>query len=116
MAENSNGTAKRKPRGKPFKAGESGNPGGRPKRTAEELDLIAACKERAPEALAVIAGIMTKGENERNRLAAANAIIERGYGKPVQPVEASGPNGGPIETVTTVVLVALDGDGKHSAS
>lgn len=116
MAENSNGTAKRKPRGKPFKAGESGNPGGRPKRTAEELDLIAACKEKAPEALAVIAGIMTKGENERNRLAAANAIIERGYGKPVQPVEASGPNGGPIETVTTVALVALDGDGKHSAS
>lgn len=116
MAENSDVTAKRKPRGKPFKAGESGNPGGRPKRTAEELDLIAACKDRTPAALAVIESIMMKGENERNRLAAAQAIIERGYGKAVQPVEASGRNGGPIETVTTVTLVALDGDSERSTS
>jgi hypothetical protein len=93
-----------------FKKGVSGNPGGRPKRTAEELDLIAACKGRTPAALAVIESIMMEGENERNKLSAAMAIIERGYGKPVQPVEASGPNGGPIETVTQVTLVALKGE------
>jgi hypothetical protein len=102
--------------GNGFKPGQSGNPGGRPKKTQEELDLVAACKQKAPEALAVIAGIMNRGENERNRLAAAQAIIERGYGKAVQPVEASGPNGGPIETVTTVTLVALDDNGADQAS
>jgi hypothetical protein len=85
-----------------FKKGVSGNPGGRPKRTVEELDLIAACKDRTPAALAVIESIMMKGENERNRLAAAQAIIERGHGKPTQPL--SGPGGGPIQTVTEFVL------------
>lgn len=85
-AENSKKTAK--PRGKPFQKGVTGNPGGRPKRTAEELDLIAACKGITPAALAVIESIMMEGENERNRLAAAQAIIERGYGKATQPIEA----------------------------
>jgi hypothetical protein len=75
-----------KPRGKPFAKGQSGNPTGRPPKTREELDLIAACRDRAPEALEAMVQIMTNGESERNRLAAAMAIIERGYGKPEQPV------------------------------
>ncbi|WP_082725138.1 DUF5681 domain-containing protein [Burkholderia sp. NRF60-BP8] len=80
-----------------FKKGVSGNPGGRPKRTAEELDLIAACKDRTPAALAVIESIMMEGENERNRLAAAQAIIDRGYGKAPEKVEHTGKGGGPIQ-------------------
>lgn len=114
MAESNQKTTKGKRGGNTgngFKPGQSGNPGGRPKRTQQELDLIAACKERTPAALAVIESIMLEGENERNKLAAAQAIIERAYGKAVQPVEASGRDGGPIETVTTVTLVAL-GEGK----
>jgi len=76
-------------KGKPFVKGIGGNPRGRPKRTAEEIDLIAACRAKAPEALAVLDHIMNEGENERNRLAAAQAIIERGYGKAVQPIDAN---------------------------
>ena len=68
-----------------FTKGKSGNPGGRPTKTAQELDLIAACKDKTPEALAVIADIMANGEKEATRLAAALSIIERAYGKPVQP-------------------------------
>lgn len=68
-----------------FKPGQSGNPNGRPKRTPEELDLIAACKAKTPQALNTMLEIMEHGENERNRLAAAQAIIERGHGKAVQP-------------------------------
>jgi hypothetical protein len=81
--------SEKKPRGpgKPFQKGIGGNPRGRPKLTAEALDLIAACKAKAPEALAVMEQIMMNGENERNRLAAAQAIIERGYGKAVQPLD-----------------------------
>ena len=72
-----------------FKAGQSGNPGGRPKKTPEELDLIAACKAKTPAALAVMSDIMANGENEKNRLTAAMAIIERAYGKPVQPQDVN---------------------------
>ena len=72
-----------------FKAGKSGNPGGRPKKSGEELDLIAACKSKTPAALAVIVDIMTNGEKEESRLKAAQSIIERAYGKPVQPQDVS---------------------------
>ena len=86
MAANSG----KKPRGKgkPFEKGVGGNPRGRPKRTVEELDLIDACKAKTPAALAVIEGLMVNGERETTRLNAALAIIERGHGKPEQPVKA----------------------------
>lgn len=70
-----------------FKSGQSGNPGGRPKKTPEEFELIAACKAKTPAALAVMESIMNSGENERNRLAAATAIIDRAYGKPTQAID-----------------------------
>ncbi len=79
--------AKGKPRGKPFAKGASGNAGGRPARTAEEIDLIAACKDKTPQALAVLVRIMERGEKERDQLTAAAMIIERAYGKPVQPTD-----------------------------
>lgn len=74
---------------KAYKPGVSGNPLGRPKKTAQELDLIAACKAKTPDALDVIVDIMANGEKEQTRLAAALSIIERAYGKPVQPQDVS---------------------------
>ena len=90
--------AAKKPRGsgKRFLPGCSGNPGGRPKRTPEELDLIAACKEKTPAALAVIADLMATGD-DRIRLAAALAIIERAHGKPKQPTTLAGGAGAPVQ-------------------
>jgi hypothetical protein len=84
---------KRRGPGRPFEPGQSGNPSGRAKRTQEELDLIDACKEKTPAALAVIEQIMMSGENERNRLAAAQYIIDRAYGKAVQQTELTGKGG-----------------------
>lgn len=82
--------SEKKPRGagKPFEKGVGGNPRGRPKLTEEQLDLIAACKAKTPAALDVIANLMINGERETTRLSAALAIIERGHGKPEQPVKA----------------------------
>jgi hypothetical protein len=88
MTANSKKTVRKAPP-KAFKPGVSGNPAGRPKKTVEELDLIAACKSKTPDALAMIADIMTNGEKEQTRLSAALAIIERAYGKPVQPQDVS---------------------------
>jgi hypothetical protein len=73
--------SKNLPRGRPFAKGRSGNPGGRPKRTPEEAQLIEACREKTPDALAVIQELMDTSTNDRVRLAAAQFIIERGYGK-----------------------------------
>jgi hypothetical protein len=87
---------KRRGPGKPFEPGKSGNPSGRAKRTQEELDLINACKEKTADALGVIEQIMLNGENERNRLSAAQYIIDRAYGKAVQQTELSGKDGEPF--------------------
>ena len=89
MKTTQNSKTKAKPRGKPIAKGQVLNPGGRPKKTPQELDLIAACKAKTPEALTVIADIMTNGEKEQTRLAAALSIIERAYGKPVQPQDVN---------------------------
>lgn len=80
----------------PFAKGQSGNPGGRAKRTQEEIDLVEACKKRTPKALEVIGEIMENGENERNRLSAAQYLIDRAYGKAVQQTELTGKGGEPF--------------------
>ena len=59
------------------------NPGGRPKKTEEEFELIHACQQKAPEALAQIERLMMTARAEKVRLGAAVFIIERAYGKAV---------------------------------
>lgn len=105
MAGNSDETANRqRGTGKPFPKGVSGNPSGRPKRTEEELDLIAACKQKTEDALFVLLSIMENGENERNRMAAAMAIIERGHGKAVQPTVMSTATPDAVEKIERVIV------------
>jgi Family of unknown function (DUF5681) len=74
-----------------FKPGQSGNPSGRPKRTAEEkareFELIQACKAKTPEALGTIVRLMNTADKDAVRLQAAAFIIERGYGKSVEKKE-----------------------------
>jgi len=65
-----------------FKAGKSGNPTGRPKRTPQELALVRAARAKTTEALETVLVLMRKGESDRVRLAAALAVLERGCGKP----------------------------------
>lgn len=79
---------KRKAPKSAFKPGQSGNPGGRRKLTPEEFDIVEQCKLKTPQALLTIETIMLKGASEKNRLAAAQVIIERAYGKPKQEVAA----------------------------
>ncbi len=71
-----------------YAKGGSGNPSGRPKRTPEELDLIAASKAKTPAALEVIERLMTSASSDAVKLNAAISIIERGYGRATTFIDA----------------------------
>jgi len=63
---------KNTPRGKPFQKYQSGNSRGRPTRTAEEFELLEACRQKTSEALEVIENLMDESTQDRVRIAAAS--------------------------------------------
>ncbi len=67
-----------------WKAGQSGNPGGRP---AVLADLQELARKHTPRAIAALAKAL---DSPRERVAAATALLDRAYGKPRQQVEVSG--------------------------
>jgi hypothetical protein len=70
--------------GKPFKKGQSGNPGGRPKVVAEVKELA---REHTGKAIETLVSIMTNTKGApAARVSAANALLDRGYGKPPQHI------------------------------
>jgi len=74
--------------GKPFKKGQSGNPGGRPKVVAEVRELARA---HTGEAVQTLVSIMTNPKcAPAARVSAANALLDRGYGKPPQHISGEG--------------------------
>ena len=80
-----------------FKPGQSGNPGGRPKRpnTVEAYQIVAdvraAARSHAPHAVQTLADIMQSEKAPwAARVAAANAILDRGWGRPTQALEHAG--------------------------
>lgn len=70
-----------------WKPGQSGNPAGRKPITMEEREFREACKALAPQVLATFTHLMENGEKESTRLAAAQFLAERSFGKAVQPTE-----------------------------
>src|SRR3990167_4229544 len=62
--------------------GVSGNPGGRPKQDVKILDL---CRKHSLEAVGVLVEIMRdKDAPPTARLGAAQAVLDRGWGRPAQ--------------------------------
>lgn len=80
--------------GTPFEKGKSGNPTGRPKVPAHIREMARALTE---EAINTAAEIMRNPEETGTaRMSAVNAILDRGWGKPTQPLDGDG-EGGPIK-------------------
>jgi uncharacterized protein DUF5681 len=69
----------------PWKPGQSGNPSGRPKINPELRDLARRHTKIALTALVEIA--RDAKAPPAARVAAANALLDRGYGRPMQAVD-----------------------------
>ena len=54
---------------------------------SEEVELIEACRQKTREALETILQLMEESDNDRVRLAAAQYVIERGWGKAPERIE-----------------------------
>lgn len=71
--------------GRPFPKGQSGNPGGRPK---ESRDVIELARSHTTDAIKTLVAAMNCAPWGA-RIAAAIAILDRGWGRPTQAVEAN---------------------------
>ena len=69
-----------------WKPGQSGNPGGRPKVSAEIRDLA---RDHGAKAIERLVALM-HSKNESVAVRAAEALLDRGYGRPVQGMALSG--------------------------
>ena len=79
-----------------FQKGQSGNPGGRPK---ELLEVIRLARQETEASLRTLAQIRDSEEAPAPaRVQASTALLDRGWGKPAQPVDGDG-QGGPVQLV-----------------
>lgn len=62
----------------PWKPGQSGNPGGRPRGVGEVRDLA---REQTGTAIATLTDICRNGKSESARVSAAEALLNRGWGR-----------------------------------
>jgi hypothetical protein len=86
-----------------FQKGQSGNPGGRPKalRQVEEL-----ARGQTTDALKTLETIHKNPKAPpAARVAAANALLDRGWGKSRQALEMGGLEGSPMEHKLKIIFV-----------
>lgn len=81
---------KKKPRGHGWVPGQSGNPGGRPKKDARLRQVEDMARAHSNEAILALVDEAKKGKGAP-RVAAAVAILDRGWGRPVERKESGQP-------------------------
>jgi hypothetical protein len=97
-------------------AGKGGRqPGaGRPPGTPNKItaDVRALAQVYGPAAIKELARIATKSESDSARVAAVKELLDRAYGKSMQPVQNLDEHGNPVSPASTSmrVVVELVGD------
>jgi hypothetical protein len=86
------------------KRGGAGRPAGRRNRATleQKASLEDLARQHTETALSTLVQIAQASESDAARVSAATAILDRGYGRPRQAVEHSGPEGGSIPVDATV--------------
>lgn len=100
-------SGKRKPFGRPFQKGQSGNPGGRPRsfrslildRTEDGSELVELALSVARGKTTVRVGADDLKPSVKERLEAVKFLTDHAAGLPVQAVEHSGPDGGALQVI-----------------
>jgi hypothetical protein len=104
-----NSPPKRRGSGRPFKPGQSGNPGGKirnPEARGALMDMRQMARGYSEEALdklvQLMRGVVKVGRKKivvpvHTQGWAAAELIDRGWGRAPQGLEVTGANGGPIE-------------------
>jgi hypothetical protein len=87
-----------------FQPGQSGNPGGRPK---VENIVKRIARNHTEKAINKLATLLDSAD-ERIQIAAAQALLDRGYGKPAQAIVGGDEEDNPVKTVTRIELVNLE--------
>ena len=72
--------------------------GGRPKGSRSKItaEIRELAQVHTAEALNTLVSVMRTGESEAARVAAANSVLDRGFGKPAQALQHTGGDGGPV--------------------
>ncbi len=102
------------PAKEPGKTPRPKHPGGRPKgsRNKATIEIQDLARQYTTDALKALVQIAQRGQSEAARVMAANALLDRGYGKPRQALEHSGPEGAALPSLTVIVKHAAQSDAR----
>ena len=77
----------------------------KPAEPKEYKAVVELARSKTDKAIEVLEHIALNGKNEAARVRAAQALLERAWGKPIQPVMT--PDNRPLEEMTDAELLAL---------
>lgn len=69
-------------------------------------DIRSLARSHTESAINTLAGISSNGKSEAARVSASIALLERGWGKPAQPVEGT-EDGPPIQHIAKIELIGV---------
>ena len=105
MSENTPKAGRKAPK-TAFKPGRSGNPGGRPKLPEDVKNVRELARQYTSQAVAALVEVMQESKSDAARVAAVNALLDRGWGKAAQPV--TGEDGeGPVGYAVTLNIIGV---------